>query len=452
MTNSNRYIAISLSFVIVAAIFYYFSSIVAYVLIAWVISMMGHPLMDFFTKHLRLGKLHAGKNTCAALTLFVFLSLFTSLLLVFVPTVIKQAQNLTEIDYPRLVQSLEEPLEDWNRWFAKYGLSNGKGSELDSLSVKTPINVEEAVSSPIAKEKVLSKSMITIDSILLANGDTITRTNIALNIKVDVKQDQGNEQQGFDSSAEVQETDTALERLQKKLFSFFNPAQITELFSSLVGFLGNLMVAFMSILFISFFFLKEQGLFADFLRATVPRNYESKVSNAVDEASQLLRRYFLGVALQITLITVFVTGLLSFFGIENALLIGFFAAMINVIPYVGPIIGAAFGIFITISSNLDVSFYNETLPMLTKVAGVFAAMQMLDNFILQPYIFSNSISAHPLEIFIVILVGAQLNGVVGMILAIPVYTVIRVIARVFLSEFEIVQKLLGEAEEVAGNT
>ncbi|MFK8102296.1 MAG: AI-2E family transporter [Saprospiraceae bacterium] len=449
MTNSNRYIAISLSFVIVAAIFYYFSSIVAYVLIAWVISMMGQPLMDFFTKHLRVGKFHAGKNTCAALTLFVFLSLFTSLLLIFVPTGIKQAQNLTEIDYPRLVQSLEEPLEDWNRWFAKYGLINGNSPELsDSLTVESPINTKEEVTPPTVKEKVLSKSMITVDSILLANGDTITRTNIALNIKVDVQQDQANEQQGFDSSAEVQETDTALERLQKKLFSFFNPAQITELFSSLVGFLGNLMVAFMSILFISFFFLKEQGLFVDFLRATVPRNYESKVSNAVDEASQLLRRYFLGVALQITLITIFVTALLSFFGIENALLIGFFAAMINVIPYVGPIIGASFGIFITISSNLDVSFYNETLPMLTKVAGVFAAMQMLDNFILQPYIFSNSISAHPLEIFIVILVGAQLNGVVGMILAIPVYTVIRVIARVFLSEFEIVQKLLGQPEEV----
>ena len=66
---------------------------------------------------------------------------------------------------------------------------------------------------------------------------------------------------------------------------------------------------------------------------------------------------------------------------------------------------------------------------------------MLDNFLLQPWIFSNSVMAHPLEIFIIILMGAQLNGIIGMVLAIPVYTVLRVIARVFLSEFRIVKKM-----------
>ena len=76
---------------------------------------------------------------------------------------------------------------------------------------------------------------------------------------------------------------------------------------------------------------------------------------------------------------------------------------------------------------------------------------MLDNFILQPFIFSNSVRAHPLEIFIVILMGATVNGVLGMVLAIPTYTVLRVLASVFFSEFKIVKSITGrmEAAEVS---
>jgi predicted PurR-regulated permease PerM len=145
--------------------------------------------------------------------------------------------------------------------------------------------------------------------------------------------------------------------------------------------------------------------------------------------------------LQITLITIIVTVSLNLLGVNNALLIGIFAALINVIPYLGPLIGAAFGIMITVSSNLDLSFYNEMLPMLLKVMGVFATMQLLDNFIFQPFIFSTSVRAHPLEIFLVILIGAQIQGITGMVLAIPTYTVIRVVAREFLNKFEIVQHI-----------
>ena len=73
--------------------------------------------------------------------------------------------------------------------------------------------------------------------------------------------------------------------------------------------------------------------------------------------------------------------------------------------------------------------------MILKVIGVFASMQILDGFVLQPYIFSNSVSAHPLEIFLVVVVGAKLGGITGMVVAIPAYTIIRVIASVFLKEF-----------------
>ena len=127
--------------------------------------------------------------------------------------------------------------------------------------------------------------------------------------------------------------------------------------------------------------------------------------------------------------------------VENALLIGLFAAFANVIPYLGPIIGATFGTFIVITSNVDLNFYNELLPIIGKVLIVFSLMQLTDNFLLQPLIYSTSVKAHPLEIFIIILVGATIYGVIGMILAIPIYTVLRVIAHTFLMRFKMVRRL-----------
>ena len=118
------------------------------------------------------------------------------------------------------------------------------------------------------------------------------------------------------------------------------------------------------------------------------------------------------------------------------------------IPYVGPSIGAIVGMIITVSSNLDVDFYTTLMPMLLKVMIVFACMQAIDNFILQPVIYSNSVKAHPLEIFLVILIAAKLGGIIGMILAIPSYTVMRVIAKEFLNQFKIVQKMTESLDNI----
>ena len=179
----------------------------------------------------------------------------------------------------------------------------------------------------------------------------------------------------------------------------------------------------------------------NFVIALVPNEYEERVRRVMDDTIYLLTRYFTGILIQITIITTYVSLALSLFGVESALLIGFFAAIINVIPYLGPIIGAAFGVLVTVSLNVDADFYAQTLPLILKVILVFASMQLIDNFILQPWIFSTSVLAHPLEIFIVILVAAKIGGIVGMILAIPVYTMVRVVARTFLSEFKIVKKI-----------
>ncbi len=368
MKNINRYIIAAITLLIVGYLMWYFSDIVAYVLVAWVLSMVGQPLMSFLKK-IKIGQFQLGPSARAIITLICYFVGFGLLLGLFVPLVVQQTQNLTGVDYNAIAIALEEPINQMNNWLVEQGLIQAGNSPVDQV--------------------------------------------------------------------------------QKTLQGRFDPSKIAEGFSSLLGIAGNLLIAVFSITFITFFFLKESRLFVDFLKAVVPSRYEHQVVNAVENSSKMLTRYFSGVLFQITIITILVTLALTILGVPNALLIGFFAALINVIPYVGPIIGALFGVFITISSNLDLEFYNEMLPLLSKVVIVFVCMQMIDNFLLQPFIFSNSVSAHPLEIFIVILIGSKLGGIVGMVLAIPTYTVFRVIARIFLSEFEIVQKLTGNMDNVS---
>jgi len=448
MNNWSRYIAIAISLCLVGAVFYYFSDIVAYVLIAWVLSMVGQPINEFYKEYLKLGS-----NGSAGLTLVTFIFLLTGLAWVFVPPMIKQAQNLAGIDYESLVESLEEPINSFNNVLVERGLMEGElifaeyevPEDTTIISMETiPDNIKKDTSqigSGGEKNNQLTSTFVSIDSILLQNGDTVTKTNITFQVNINEPIIEAKTSDVIDKAAEIKHTDTPIEKIQKRIFATFNPGQIPQLFSTLIGFMGNLLIAFMSILFIAFFFLKEQGLFLDALQAIVPSKYEKEVIHALDDSSRLLRRYFVGVSIQVTTITIFVSLVLTVFGMKNALLIAFFAALINVIPYLGPVIGATFGVLITISSNLDLPFYEEMLPLIFIVIITFAAMQLLDNFVLQPFIFSNSVSAHPLEIFIVILVGAKLSGIVGMVLAIPVYTVIRVIAKSFLSEFRLVQKL-----------
>jgi predicted PurR-regulated permease PerM len=159
---------------------------------------------------------------------------------------------------------------------------------------------------------------------------------------------------------------------------------------------------------------------------------------------KMLVRYFEGILAQISILTLFLWLLLTVVGVPNALLIAFFGAVVNVIPYIGPFIGMAFGLIVTICSSLDFDFYVQTVPLLVKVIVIFFSMQALDNLLLQPFIFSKSVKAHPVEIFVVIVVGSKMAGMVGMVVAIPFYTALRVIASIFLSEFKIVQQLTAQ--------
>jgi predicted PurR-regulated permease PerM len=128
-------------------------------------------------------------------------------------------------------------------------------------------------------------------------------------------------------------------------------------------------------------------------------------------------------------------------GAENPIVIAFLCALLNLIPYVGPVIGAALMLVLTMTSNLGQSFSAIILPKTFWVALVFVVGQLVDNFGSQPIIFSKSVKSHPLEIFLVILTAGLLFGVIGLIIAVPAYTAIKVILKAFLSENKIVKKL-----------
>lgn len=238
-----------------------------------------------------------------------------------------------------------------------------------------------------------------------------------------------------------------VEQIKEAIRNFFSSGNVLSAFGTLFGFLGNLvgvLTALFSITFIWFFFLLDNGLFYEYTSMFIPKEYESGFENVALTSKSLLTRYIFGVIIQILFATFFVWIGMYIVGVKYALLIGFFAGVANIVPYVGPIIGLSFAVLVAISSNLGMPFFYDTLYIIAKVAIIFGVMQMVDNILIQPTIFSNSVKAHPLEIFIVILIAGTLFGIGGMIMAIPIYTIVRVVAKEFLSEFKLVQTLTKE--------
>jgi predicted PurR-regulated permease PerM len=445
----SRYIGVLISVLIIWLLFSYFSDIVSWLVLAWVISLLGSPLMKLMGR-IKYKDWTLPSSLRALIVLILFYGTFGLFLYLFVPVIVQQGRNLAGVDYAAIMESLEEPTAHFNDWLVKRGFSEG---ELSGYSLSDTTQTSRNNYSLNTENDSLSKNMFTtttinIDSIIRATGDTVTQTNINLNIAFDAEPSKSKYAQLYDTTAFVKPSDSPTEQIRKKLFQYISPSQvITRSVFFVVSFFGNFLVIFSSVSFIAFFFLKDEELFGRAIKAAIPNKQMGKTDTALTKIKYLLTRYFSSILLQVSLILLYVSLLLSFFGIPNSFLIAFFAAILNVIPYVGPLIGASFAMLVTVSSNLDADFYVETLPMLYKVAGVFFSMQLLDGFVLQPYIFSNSVSAHPLEIFLVIIIGAKLGGITGMVVAIPLYTIIRVIAAVFLQEFKLVQKLTQSINE-----
>ncbi len=347
-----RAIAILIGTVLVLYFLYQISSVIAYIAIAGVVSLIGRPIVLFLRR-----KLKFNDTIAVIVTMLMLIGILVGIIALFIPLIVQQGQNLSLLN----IEALQGNMENLYRQITEYfGVSSSE--------------IEQSVK----------------DSKILANLD----------------------------------------------FGF-----VPNFLNSFIGILGSLSIGLFSVLFIAFFFLKDSKLFEDGLMVFIPDNKESRLKKSIDTIKDLLSRYFVGLVFQILILFIFYTIVLLIFGVENAIVIAFLCALLNLIPYVGPLIGGVLMLTLTMTSNIGADFSSVILPKTSYVMIGFLIGQLVDNFISQPRIFSQSVKSHPLEIFLVIIIGGLLFGITGMIIAVPGYTAIKVILKEFLSENKIVQSL-----------
>ena len=230
-----------------------------------------------------------------------------------------------------------------------------------------------------------------------------------------------------------------------------------NIFGNVIGSVASALASFgiglFSVVFIAFFFIRDEKLFSRIICALAPDRHEDEVAQSLSDVEHLLSRYFIGLIVEMSCV-----GLIDFLGLwaiarlelGTAIGIGFMAGLLNIIPYVGPLLGGVLGTIIAMTirycgagaCGLDIGFWG----FLAILVAIFMLAQLVDNFILQPVIYSTSIQASPLEIFIVMLLAGTMGGILGMLTAIPAYTVVRVVAGRFFPQVKFIRRLLGLEE------
>ncbi|MFI3259595.1 MAG: AI-2E family transporter [Rikenellaceae bacterium] len=342
---------------------WYFSEVVIYILVSAILAIIFHPMVKVLTQ-LKVGRRHITRNVASAITLFTIWALFALVFSAIVPLVSMKITQLTNLDIPTVLKSIETPIQYLQHKF----------QELFSMP-ESSISINESITAWIT------------DS-------------------VDFK-------------------------------------TLNSAFSSVVGILASFVITFFSVSFITFFFLKDDKLFFSMVAAVFPSQYDKNVNRALSSVKYLLSRYFVGLVCESAMITTAVSLAMICFGMKSsdAIFIGIVMGVMNVIPYAGPFIGACFSVFLGIITPI------ESFGVVNTVIAIVCSLMVIkgmDDFLLQPTLYSERVKAHPLEVFIVMLMAGYVGGVVGMLLAIPSYTVLRVFAKEFFSQYSLVRKLTKE--------
>ena len=358
-----RNILLFFAVLLLLAAAWYFRNIVVYILVSGVLSIMGRPLVDLFTR-IRIRKWVFPRTLAALFSLIIIWGLIILFFIIFIPLVTKQINYFSTIESEKIVQLVEKP-----------------------------INFIE---------------------------DLIRSINRNLN-----------------SDFSIQDF------ISQKVSDILDVERIKDFLGSFLGILGNVAVAVFSISFITFFFLKDQHLFFESILMWVPDKYTGGFSRALFSIKNLLTRYFIGILIQCTCVMILIDIGMTIAGIDfqQALVMGLVVGILNVIPYIGPWLGFFVTIIMGVASHVNQDFTTFVVPLVYYMSIVVAVTQVIDNVVLQPLIFSSSVKAHPLEVFIVVLAAGFAAGIPGMILGIPAYTVMRVFAREFFYSFKPVQKI-----------
>lgn len=346
--------AIGFLFLIVASLYFLYEikTVIIYLIIALILTLIGNPILDFFKTRLKFKNIFATVTTLLLFVLIIF-----GFVMMFIPLISDQGQNLSLLKTSEIEKNVIQ-------------LTNQISAFLDSHHID---------SSKIFKE---------------AN-------------------------------------------ITSKLNFYFIP----NFLNALLGTISDFGIGLASVLFITFFFLKDQLLFLEGAKKLIPDSHEEKILNSLHKINHLLSRYFIGLLLQLFIVFFLYLIVLIVFGIQNALIIAFLCAVLNIIPYIGPLIASILAAMLTMLNNLGANFQTEVLPTTLYVLLGFWIVQIIDNNVSQPIIFSKSVSSHPLEIFLVILVAGFFSGILGMVIAVPLYTILKVVAKEFFPENSLVQLL-----------
>ena len=354
---------------IICALCWYLRSVLVYILIAFVVSLIGQPLMQFLRK-IRIRGRSLPDSVLAILSLliiFLFLALFITQLVPVVMGIVRDASVMNAEDIP--YNSL---LDQFNTWLI--GVFPALGKDFDLVAF-------------------------------------------------------------------------VLDQIR----SVVSVSNVTSVLGSVASAAAGIAVGLFSVVFISFFFIKDDKLFCKIISALVPDRMEESVEKTISDITHLLSRYFFGLLIEVIgviLIDFLALWLVARIGAEYAIGIAFIAGILNVIPYVGPLVGEIIGVLLCVVLKYGLGI-GLAVPIWAFALIVFALMfgaQLIDHFVYQPLIYSTSIKSTPLEIFIVLLIAGQIGGTLGLLIGIPVYTVLRVIAARFFYNHKAVRRLMPDIE------
>jgi predicted PurR-regulated permease PerM len=231
-----------------------------------------------------------------------------------------------------------------------------------------------------------------------------------------------------------------------KIMAMMNSFKLPTLAASILSIGGNIVMGFFIVAFITFFFLKDSHIVNKFIDSITPDKYLDEVHKIILNSRKLISRYFVGVFIEILFMILLLSIGFSIFGFNNAILIACICGVMVILPYIGVIIGGGFGLMVLITSYLSVNPSTDIVPIILQFVLVFIIAKLIDDFLMQPLIYSKSVKAKPLEIFLVILMAGKIGGVLGMVLAIPVYTFLRIIAKEFFNKWKFIKALTKEID------
>jgi predicted PurR-regulated permease PerM len=220
----------------------------------------------------------------------------------------------------------------------------------------------------------------------------------------------------------------------------FDFSIITNILSGFISLAGNIFFYLFSILFLSFFFLLDVKMLPDFILLLLPAKYDEQVKKVMIKSKAILTRYFTGLIIDTLVMIASYAIALSIAGIKGALVIAFFAGIVNIIPYVGPLIAVGMGIMIGVTGVISEGFYGAIGATTVRILIAMLIVIVLDNIIYSPLIQGKSMKIHPVEIFIVIIAAGSIGGIPMMIIAVPSYAFLRIIGEEFFSQFRIFNK------------